>query len=226
MGRQGLSAVWVATRVWVAQVDVQGSTALLLHMCFHISEDRYVFVYACTGDAEVAPDTSPALPSAFPPARTRATRTHVVVERSKALDVSLILLLCEKSSKYRNAAHLAADSPPRCFAVEYKYLACRCFRRNCRLDSLPVWMLRRHSRRSDPRFERAAGSMWAEMSLWKTRGLPHPHRSGCARGAQIYWYDSTRQSWRYLIEPIGLAAVVLRMSASQVPGECHSCRCA
>lgn len=59
----------------MAQVDVQGSTALLLHMCFHISEDRYVFVYACTGDAEVAPESPPARLPDSPPTRARV-HTH------------------------------------------------------------------------------------------------------------------------------------------------------
>lgn len=35
------------------QLDVRGSTAVLLHMCFHIVDDRYVFVFAVTGDTEV-----------------------------------------------------------------------------------------------------------------------------------------------------------------------------
>ena len=35
-----------------AQLDVRGSTAVLLHMCFHVTDDRYVFVFAVTGDTE------------------------------------------------------------------------------------------------------------------------------------------------------------------------------
>jgi len=35
------------------QLDVRGSTAVLLHMCFHIVDDRYIFVFAVTGDTEV-----------------------------------------------------------------------------------------------------------------------------------------------------------------------------
>ncbi len=36
------------------QLDVRGSAALILHACFHVEGDRYVFVFAITGDTEVA----------------------------------------------------------------------------------------------------------------------------------------------------------------------------
>lgn len=35
------------------QLDEKGSTAVLLHMAFHITKDRYLFCFACTGDTEV-----------------------------------------------------------------------------------------------------------------------------------------------------------------------------
>lgn len=36
------------------QLDVRGSTAVLLHACFHLQKDEYVFVFACTGDVEAS----------------------------------------------------------------------------------------------------------------------------------------------------------------------------
>ena len=41
------------------QLDVCGSTAVLLHACFHLQKDEYVFVFACTGDVEASSSGRP-----------------------------------------------------------------------------------------------------------------------------------------------------------------------
>ena len=45
--RQHFAPCWL-------QLDVCGSTAVLLHACFHLQKDEYVFVFACTGDVEAS----------------------------------------------------------------------------------------------------------------------------------------------------------------------------
>lgn len=35
------------------QLDLKGSAAVVLHACFHVKDDQYVFVFAAMGDTEV-----------------------------------------------------------------------------------------------------------------------------------------------------------------------------
>jgi hypothetical protein len=52
------TVVYHSVEPWVLlgalQLDVRGSTAVLLHACFHLQKDEYVFVFACTGDVEAS----------------------------------------------------------------------------------------------------------------------------------------------------------------------------